>query len=364
MNYRQGSRKTTEFLLLAECCQWSFAGRNGGEIEELSGRADWRRFLDLCRRHRVQGLAQRCFRELPLAPPTEVADALSGDAAAIAGHNLRAARQSALLLEAFTAAAIPLIFVKGLTLSKLAYGDPFVKMSQDIDILVPGDAIADAAAALRQLGYRLILPAADPGSARFLDWHRKRKESVWHSPDGLHVELHSRLADNPGLIPGIDVVSPCRTVEVAPGIALPTLARDELFAYLAVHGASSAWFRLKWIADFAALIHGCPIGELERLYQRSQALGAGRSAAQALLLADRTFGTAIGSSLQRRLRRDPVNRWLAAAAWAQMLHSREPTGVRFGTAMIHLTQLFLLPGVGFKARELRRQIAHAAIGAG
>lgn len=47
-------------------------------------------------------------------------------------------------------------------------------------------------------------------------------------------------------------------VEVACGIELPTLARDEPSAHLCVHGASSAWFRLKWITDLAALIDGRP----------------------------------------------------------------------------------------------------------
>jgi hypothetical protein len=353
VNYRLGSRKTTEFRLLAECCRWNFAGGNDEEIRELAGKTDWPRFLQLCRRHRVQPLVQRCVRELPLPLPTEAAEALSRDAAAIAEHNLRAARQSALLLEAFKAAGIPLIFVKGLTLSKLAYGDPFVKMSQDIDLLVPGGSITQAADALEQLGFRLVVP---PRSTPLERWHRQRKESVWRSPNGLNLDLHSRLADSPRLIPMIGAGSPQQLVEIAPGIVLPTLAGDELFAYLCVHGASSAWFRLKWIADLAALLSPCSLAEIERLYERSQQLGAGRSAAQALLLASATFGTAAGSDLERRLAVTRVHRRLANAAWGQLARDSEPTQVRLGTATIHLTQLLLQPGPGFKLRELARQV--------
>jgi hypothetical protein len=300
----------------------------------------------------VQSLVQRCVRELALPLPSEFAASLSADAATIAEQNLRAARQSALLLEAFAAARIPLIFVKGLTLSKLAYGDPFVKMSQDIDMLVPGGSIAEAATILDQLGYHLEVP---PRSAQLERWHRRRKESVWRSPDGLTLDLHSRFADSPRLIPGIGAASPQQSVEVASGIVLPTLAVDELFAYLCVHGASSAWFRLKWIADVAALLNDCSAGEIERLYERSQQLGAGRAAAQALLLAVATFGTAAASDLERRLSGKPINRWLANAAWGQLVRDSEPTKVRLGTATIHLTQLLLLPGLGFKLGELSRQ---------
>lgn len=356
MNYRLGSRKTTEFRLLAECCHWNFAPANGGAIRELAAIADWPRFLALARRHRVQGLAQRCLREVPVELPKGIAGSLGEDSAAIAEHNLRAARLSGLLLEEFSAAGIPLIFIKGLTLGKLAYGDPFVKSSRDIDVLVPGHAIADSAAALGRLGYRLTLPAAAQ-SDQLQRWHRRRKESVWRSPDGLHLELHSRLADSPELIPAIGVGSPLQQVELAPEIALPTLAGDELFAYLCVHGASSAWFRLKWITDLAALVRACGVGEIERLHERSQQLGAGRAAAQALLLAARVYQTAAGSELERRLAGSLVNRQLADAAWNQMLRDKEPTHSRLGTAMIHITQLFLLPAPGFKLRELSRQVS-------
>ena len=359
MNYRQRSRKTTEFLLAVDCCRWNFADVSGAPIEKPAGNVDWERFLRLSRRHRVQGLVWNCLSRQALAIPQVIEQSLAADAAAIARTNLRAARQSALLLEAFAGAGIPLIFVKGLSLSKLAYGDPFVKMSQDIDVLVPADAVCASATELQRRDYRLEHPAAHAQSGSFERWHRRRKESVWRSPEGLNLELHSRLADSFELIPDIDVRSPRQDVEIAPGIVLPTLADDELFTYLCVHGASSAWFRLKWISDLAALLHDRSAEQIERLYDRSQQLRAGRSAAQALLLANRTYGTAEGSDIVRRLRLESRNRWLAATAWNQMLNEAEPTATRFGTGAIHLTQLLLLPGAGFKLRELVRQLADA-----
>jgi hypothetical protein len=344
---------STEFQLAVECCRQRFAPGGEGLIADLARRADWPRFLQLARRHRVQALVWQCLSETGSLPPAEIADALCADAGLITEQNLRAAAASARLLEAFSRAGIPLLFVKGLTLSKLAYGHPFVKMSQDIDILVPDDAIAAAANGLQELGYTLSIPAVPPNSDRFMAWHTKRKESVWRSADGLQLELHGRLADSPDLIPGSGWSSPRQDVEVAPGIVLPTLARDELFAYLCVHGASSAWFRLKWITDLAALVHGCTAGEIERLYDRSQVLGAGRAAAQALLLANRVYGTPMVKGLDR----PAVHRWLAKAAWQQMVRDDEPTHGRFGTATIHFTQLFLQPGMRFRFRELARQIA-------
>lgn len=364
MDYRQRPFETTEFTLIVECCRWAFAGDCGGEVERLAANVAWPRVLRLARRHRVQGLVWNCLRTLAIAVPADVAAPLSGDATTIAERNLRAVWQSARLVEAFTGAGLPLIFIKGLTLGKLAYPDPLTKMSLDIDMLVPAGGAAEAAAELRKLGYDLVLPHLEPESGRFEAWHQRRKESVWRSPDGVQLDLHTRLADSPSLLTGIDVRSPTQLVEVAPGIHLPTLARDELVAYLCVHGASSAWFRLKWVTDFAALLHGSSPVQLEQLYVSALSLGAGRAAAQALLLADRVYGTLGQSALGGELARFSVNRWLARAAWSQLNRDDEPTQAFLGTAIIHLTQLFLLPGTRFKRGEIRRQVSDALRRAG
>ena len=175
---------------------------------------------------------------------------------------------------------------------------------------------------------------------------------------GTHVELHTALADHPMLLPGIDIRSPLQEVRVADGISLPTLRIEELFAYLAVHGASSAWFRLKWIADLAALLDGRSAQEIGSLYRRSQELGAGRAAGLALLLLDALFGTPLPPPLLADLKRSRVNRWLLAASLRSMSGRAVATelgDLRLGTVWIHLTQFGLLPGLRYKLGELRRQ---------
>ncbi len=363
MDYRQKPLKTTEFTLAVECCRWAFADGDPGQIETLARQVDWRRFTQIARRHRVQGLVWNCLRSLSISVPDDVSSFLSGEAAAIAERNLRAIRQSARLLEAFAGAGLPLIFVKGLTLGRLVYSEPLAKMSVDVDVLTAPDGASAAAAQLLGLGYRLVLPQGQPDSARLENWHRRRKESVWRSPDGVQLDLHTRLADSPDLLPGIGIGSPTRAVEVAPGVRLPTLALEPLFAYLCVHGASSAWFRLKWVTDLAGLLVSSTPDQIERLYERSVASGAGRSAAQALLLSDRIYATLRDSRLRAELARSPVNRWLADAAWSKLTSDSEPTDAFLGTATIHLTQFFLLPGAGFKQRELWRQASNALRGA-
>jgi hypothetical protein len=343
--------KSLELQLAAQCCRQTFVGR--GIDPELARRTDWSRFLDVVRFHRVQGLVSSGLRSAGVDAPPEVGSALSSDAESIAITNLAIAVESRALRSAFDAAGLDLLFVKGLTVGALAYPNPMLKMGWDIDLLIDGKQLGRAAELLRARGYRQVLPAR---KVALEGWHRRHKESVWTSGD-LHVELHTRLADNRALIPRIDVHSPRQEVEVLAGQRLPTLARDELIAYLAVHGASSAWFRLKWITDFAALLQRCD--DLEPLYERTQQLGAGRAAGQAFLLADAVYGSLAGTDLRARLEREGRARWLASAALDQLAGQREPTETRLGTARIHFTQFLLLPGVGFAVGELWRQASAA-----
>ncbi|HEX6741179.1 MAG TPA: nucleotidyltransferase family protein [Sphingomicrobium sp.] len=356
---------STEFRLVVECCRRAFGSGDDRALRRLSAAADWERFARLVRFHRVHGLAWNALWSAGTDVPEAIADSLSADARDIAATNLRSAAECRELRAAFDGAGIPLLFVKGLTVGALAYRNPMLKMGWDIDVLVAEADVTRAAAELEARGYRRTIPA---GTADLARWHARRKESVWSRPDGgLHVELHTRLADNRRLIPAIGVESPRREVTVAEGISLPTLGPDELFAYLCVHGASSLWFRLKWITDVAALLSACSPAEIDRLYQRSQDLGAGRAAGQTLLLADHLYGTLEGCALGDQVERDWVSRRLEAAAFTQLVgntEGRDPTAGLLGTLPIHWTQLLLLPGPGFVLSEAGRQVRDAVTGGG
>lgn len=355
--------KSVEFQLAVECCRAAFAGEDRARIQRLYAAVEWDLFLRVTRFHRVQGLVWSALKSSGTDVAAAVATALSNDTKVIAASNLKAAAEARELLGQFQRADIPVLFVKGLTVGALAYPNPMLKMGWDIDILIGEAALPRAAAELEARGYQRMIPAP---SADLSSWHRHSKESVWCRPEErLYVELHTRLADNPELIPAMGVDSPRRQVEIASGTSLPTLAADELFAYLCVHGASSLWFRLKWITDLAALLHHVPPGEIEALYDRSQQLGAGRAAAQALLHVDDLYQTLDGTDLRQLLERDCVSVWLGTAAMKQVAgrdEPREPVTLPLGTARIHLSQMLLLPGLRFKLGELTRQLRSMALG--
>ena len=347
---------TPAFRLAVACCRWCIAADNRDELVTLLGMVTGTDVLAMARRHRIVGLVHRAVREAgsPLA---------EGDAALLAEaarHNteqgLVAAAESRALHGHFDAAGIPLLFLKGLTVGQLAWGDSFLKTSWDLDLLVLPEDIERAASLLSGLGYEQQTPLPTRAVS---DWHHLHKESVWRAANGLHLDLHSRLVDQPRLLPTLDASSPQQDVEILPRLILPTLASEELFAYLCVHGASSAWFRLKWIADLAALIDGDPPLRIEQLFRRSQQLGAGRAASQALLLVAQLFGPLASPQLERELRADKPACRLAHIALRELCHDREPTERALGTAMIHASQLALGGSLGFAMAEMGRQLRSA-----
>jgi hypothetical protein len=172
------------------------------------------------------------------------------------------------------------------------------------------------------------------------------------------LELHSRPTENVALLPTIGLGSPRQIVTVAGGAELPTLAPAPLFAYLCVHGAASAWFRLKWLADLAALTSRAGPEQLGAWIDEACISTHPRMVGQAMLLTERLFGPLVPTSVLARFQADPAIRWLAQVAQQELAGPRslsDPTDRRLGTFWIHASQLRLRPGIPFAVREAHRQ---------
>lgn len=352
---------SAEFLLTAACCRWPPSHDREEAVRAAAGRPiDWSRFLRISQRQRVEGLVKDALERSGVRPPEEIGARLRTDAQNIARQNLAFAAESRRLRRLFEKAGLTFLFVKGATLDALAYGSIGIKKARDIDLLVAPENVADACAVLTQAGYVRTVPGPSVGPEEFSMWLAHCKETNWrHGQSGIIVELHSGLVENPALLSGIDAHSPSQSVEIAPGIELPTLRRDELFAYLCIHGATHAWSRMKWIADVAAFLKNADAAEIERLYRRSLDIGVGRCSAQALLLCERLFGLELPVGLRAELHADPVTAWLVRTALGTMTGrygERELDDTVLGTLPIHLSHFLLGRGFSYKWGEARRKL--------
>src|SRR3954471_640727 len=241
-----------EFRLVAACCRWR---PPGGRVLGAGGPApepiDWDLFPGVVARHRVEGLVHDALSAAGIPAPTGVAAALAAAAAGIARQNLAFAAAARKLAVALEARGLAFRLVKGVALNLLAYGTLAVKRASDVDVVLDPADYAGAVKMLIEEGAHCLSPGPEAGFDAVMAWTRRNKHSIWRR-DGVVVELHSSLVDNPLMLPGVSARSPAQWVELAPGMAVPTLARDELFAYLCVHGATHAWSRLKWLAGRGA----------------------------------------------------------------------------------------------------------------
>jgi hypothetical protein len=347
-----------EFRLVCAASRWPRGPDRDQAVRDAAAAAglDWERVAAIARRQRVWGLVGDALGSAEIALPADMAELVAERRGSIVRRNLSSVVATAQLGRALDAAGIDWISFKGLPLAMQAYGTLAVKMSTDIDVLVPYEATTEACALLARLGYVRFNPGPEIADHQLAAWMKVSKESGWQHPDTrLIVEIHGRIMANPALLPEASLAAPRQLVEVAPGVSVPTLGEELLFAYLVAHGAHHGWFRLKWLADVAALLGHDP-GGIEAQYRRAQALGVGRCAAQALLLAHDLLALPLSPGLERELRADRIHRRLVALTLHVMAGEFEADEHAHAAARsmlpVTLGNVLLRRGLGYKWREL------------
>jgi hypothetical protein len=303
------------------------------------------------------------LRRAGVEPPPEIAAQLRVAATRIARDNLTFAAESARLQHMLEAAQVPFLFVKGVTLAQLAYGNLALKHAWDIDLVVAQDSVERSCALLEEAGYRRTVPGPEVSDGQFQVWISLCKESIWRNDrNGIHVELHHALVDNPLFLAGVGLHSPRQSIEISSAVRLSTLSTTHLFAYLCAHGAGHSWSRMKWLADVAALLKDHSPAEIERVHARSLELGAGRSTGAALILCSELFDLALPTAFESRLRHDGATLSLAGIGLNLMAKGQGATEldrITFGTVPIHLSYFLLVPGWKYKRAEISRRLMNA-----
>jgi hypothetical protein len=346
-----------EFRLAAACAIWPPSDRRTRAIRtSAAGPLDWFRFLRVARRHQVIGLAHDGLTRVQPGVPPEIVRETGAQAATLVRENLEMARESLRLQRLFDEANLPVLFVKGAALAVLAFGDLGVRASQDIDLLVTYETLPAATELILRAGYCRYDPPPNISDTQLRLVVPLRKDLAFvHQATGIQVELHWRLFLNPHAMVEPPIIASSRLVPLAGGAGLRTLGEEDLFAYLCMHGALHWWNRLKWLADINALIASMPEDGIERLVRAAEARGAGRAAAQALLLCRKLLQTPLPTSLTAKLDKGVTMRWLEVTAVKAMTTGhgeRDPHEVRFGTTRGSLSTFLLSRGWRYQLAEL------------
>jgi hypothetical protein len=345
------------FLLVAACCRWPPSqSRNAAVQAAAAPVADWNAVVVTARRQRVAGLVYEALLtagvQLPAAPAAEFARR----AQAIFRKNLLLAAEMCRLQKLLDAAKIPSVALKGVALAQLAYGSLKAKDTHDIDLLVPPDRAVAAMALLERDGYALSFPSSQLSATQRRAVVRYSREVAFiHRDSRVFTELQWRVADNPELLKDIHAGSSTQNIAVVDSLSVRTLTRDDLFAYLCIHGAYHAWSRLKWLADLNAFIAATG-ADVMHLHRYAQAKGAGLCSGQALLLCRNLFALPLPNGLAAELQGTARVRKLyaiAADAMADRIRGENSGGNAPAAARSFLTQFLLGQGWAFFAAQCR-----------
>ncbi|PKP92704.1 MAG: hypothetical protein CVT77_08010 [Alphaproteobacteria bacterium HGW-Alphaproteobacteria-16] len=267
---------SSEFRFVAAACRWpDDTQRQAAIATAASAVRDWDRVLAIGQRHRVMPMLASAIAGCTQAPETQRTQCRT-DARERAFRSMREVADALRIARAFDAAGVDWITFKGPVLAQQAYGSVVAKSAHDLDLLIDSDQQEVCFQILRDAGYVRHEFDSRAGQGDADEWSRYFKDSNWlHPRTGHLVELHTRLFNNTALIPDIGLSSPREMVDLGTGSPLPTLGRAELLVYLAVHGALTNWFRIKWLADFAALTRASSEEAVDEACRMGVAMGVG-----------------------------------------------------------------------------------------
>ncbi len=203
--------------------------------------------LRAAERHALRPLLLDALLAADLLPTAQAAEARRELAVA----RLRARRHEALLdgaLSALAAAGLAAVALKGPLLARRLYGDPALRPSTDLDLLVAPRDLAPAVAALSAAGWR------EPGGAVQRHLRRNFAHLHLHGPAGVTLELHFRLDTGLGVdLPVDDLLARSVVATTAGGAPARLLAPEDELLFLALHLVRHAFGRLVWGFDLKLL---------------------------------------------------------------------------------------------------------------
>jgi hypothetical protein len=242
----------------------------------------WSEIKRLAEIHRFSGLLAHCASAwLPAS------ERPWRDGVLMSHHRRHAQRLQALglLVGAFRAEGVACISLKGPLLAERFYPVPFLRPSNDLDLLIHERDVSSAVRLMQKLGFRL-----EDG----YPWNLQRRVNqhltfagMDHSP---WVEVHYHWEAGGILIDPAGFSDRAVSWRSASGFEASVLSRADEAFYCCVHAANHAFHRLRWLYDVMAIARSLEANE--RIQVRELAMRHGQAGAfiAATLAAREFFG--------------------------------------------------------------------------
>jgi len=230
------------------------------------------------------------------------------------------------VLEACSAAGIPVVVLKGLALARL-YPSPWLRPRSDLDLLIDPLHWPAADRVLTGMGYRLRdaehVRRPLPGPRQAPD-----DRQYVRAADGTLIELHADYLST-GLRRDEDahLWRRARTVE-ARGRAIPVLEPGDAFLQAATHMQRHAYTRLLWFYDLLMLLRREGDGIVwPEVARRAARAGVTTAAYYAISYTEALFGSAVPPAARIALRPNPLQRRLHEGMWERQRILSLDTGI-------------------------------------
>lgn len=192
------------------------------------------------------------------------------------------------LIKLFDDNGIAFSVLKGVGLADQIYDDPNLRLSKDIDILIPVDAAEPALRLLGMNGYvhkpHSIKKNPKVTLKRQLSDMTLFKDLTFVDPKfNMAIELHQRLFrfEPKGLTDAFNASVGFRKI--------PSIEDGHYCLYIILHGAVSLWFRLKWLADLSLLVRRMPVQLRQPMMEIARKHGCLKVVCASLWLAEDMF---------------------------------------------------------------------------
>lgn len=221
---------------------------------QIPADTDWSAFDASVRQHRIQPLLIRGLRNLD-RETLEQHSALNnyrGMQNKYTMDSLNRMKALAQIGRVFSDAGIPMISMKGPLLAMELYGDPSLRTSRDLDVLVPQANLAQAGELLRSLGYTMEENPfhRTPLRKKYLNLIELEKHEVYQKGE-ICVELHWK--DNFQAEQSFDTLWASREEQMLLGQRIAVMGAADRYPALIIHAAEHGFLRLRWLLDLYEL---------------------------------------------------------------------------------------------------------------
>ena len=223
-----------------------------GEQADFEG-LDWEFFDRLVRQHKIQPLLIRGIRKLgPAAEQYPALAALAREQNRYAAGNMRRLQALAEVNAAFAREGIRMLSMKGPLLSMELYGDPGMRTSKDLDLMVSPEDLTRAGEVLKGLGYELEPHpyAATPLQHKYYNLIENEKHEVYHRSE-ICIELHWQ--HDYQTEQSFDDLWERREERPFMGGKTAVMGADDRYPALFIHAAEHGFMRLRWLLDLYEL---------------------------------------------------------------------------------------------------------------